>query len=37
VYEDDEDHFDNSRSWINQQALTDDEKLLGEDFWRDIL
>jgi len=36
-YEGDEDHFDKNRSWISQQALTDDEKLLGEDFWRDIL
>jgi len=24
-------------SWLDQQALTDDEKLLGEDFWRGIL
>jgi hypothetical protein len=34
---DNDDHFDSDRSWIDQQALTDDEKLLGEDFWRDIL
>ena len=24
-------------SWLDRQALTDDEKLLGESFWRDIL
>lgn len=26
-----------SSSWLDGQALTDDEKLLGESFWRDIL
>ena len=24
-------------SWLDKQALTDDEKLLGEDFWKGIL
>ena len=24
-------------SWLDKQALTDDEKLLGESFWKDIL
>ena len=27
---------DSGSSWLDQQALTDDEKLLGEDFWRGI-
>ena len=30
-------HYDSDLSWIDQQSLTDDEKLLGEDFWRGIL
>ena len=30
-------HFESDIPWIDQQSLTDDEKLLGESFWKGIL
>ena len=30
-------HYDSDVPWIDQQSLTDDEKLLGESFWKNIL
>jgi len=30
-------HYDSDIPWIDQQSLTDDEKMLGESFWKGIL